>query len=116
MHILVLQGQHLVVDEDTAAGSQPVGNGDCPGGVSTGNGLHTDLVETALVREDGNVSVVACASYMVATAVSIYVALVGSLLRTRHDEGGGGWWIWFIFVVFVFSFSSRSRSRKYAVC
>lgn len=49
MHILVLRGQHLVVDEDTAAGSQPVGHGDCPGGVWTGNGLHTDLVETALV-------------------------------------------------------------------
>jgi hypothetical protein len=74
MHILVLRGQHLVVNEDTAAGSQPVGNGDCPSGVWTGNGLHTNLVETALVREDGDVSVVACASYMVATVVSIYVA------------------------------------------
>jgi len=33
-------------------------------------GLHTDLVETTLVREDGDVPVVACTSYMTRVAVS----------------------------------------------
>ena len=50
--------------------------------LSHGSGLHTDLVETALVREDGNVSVVACASYR--AAVSIYA--VNSLsAATTHQ-------------------------------
>lgn len=34
-------------------------------------GAHTDLVEATLVREDGDVSVVACASCMTRGAVSI---------------------------------------------
>jgi hypothetical protein len=40
------------------------------GGLKRSNGRHTDLVEAALVREDGDVSVVACASYMARSAVS----------------------------------------------
>ena len=36
-------------------------------------GVHTDLVEATLVREDGDVSVVACASCMTSGAVSISI-------------------------------------------
>jgi hypothetical protein len=38
---------------------------------SCGVGVHTDLVEATLVGEDGDVSVVACASCMTSGAVSI---------------------------------------------
>jgi hypothetical protein len=38
---------------------------------SCGVHVHTDLVEATLVREDGDVSVVACASCMTSGAVSI---------------------------------------------
>ena len=36
--------------------------------------LHTNLVETALIREDGDVSVVACASCAARAAVSMDAA------------------------------------------
>ena len=41
------------------------------GGCEVTVGLHTDLVEATLVGEDGDVSVIACASYMTRVAVSI---------------------------------------------
>ena len=34
-------------------------------------GFHTNLVEATLVREDGDVSIIACASYMKREVVSI---------------------------------------------
>lgn len=48
---------------------QAAGGAGCAG-VEYG-GVRTDLVETTLVREYGNVSVVACASCMTRAAVSI---------------------------------------------
>ena len=50
-----------------------VARGSC--GVGVGVGVHTDLVEATLVREDGDVSVVACASCTTSGAVSICTVL-----------------------------------------
>jgi hypothetical protein len=69
-------------------------------------GLRTDLVETTLVREDGNVPVVACTSYMTRVAVSKCACgqkLGGGFLRTRHDGGS------FLCVFGYFKFSCSSR-------
>jgi hypothetical protein len=48
---------------------------------SCGVHVHTDLVEATLVREDGDVSVVACASCMTSGAVSICTG------QTRASRG-----------------------------
>ena len=57
----------------------------------TGNkeGLHTDLVEAALIGEDGDMPVVSCASYMEGELLAYMTSTNTSLeQRTRHDGGG----------------------------